>query len=61
MPDYFPRALDYSNSVRGNYGRRIIGEGANMTVLEPDVANAGRSSAAVNEANRMRRDPSGIH
>ena len=52
MPDYLPRALDYSTAVRGKYCRRIMREGANMAVLEPDVAKVFRSSAAVNEALR---------
>ena len=52
MPDYLPRALDYSTAVRGKYCRRIMREGANMAVLEPDVAKVFCSSAAVNEASK---------
>ena len=44
--------LDYSKAVRGKYYRRLLKEGANVVVLEPDVARAFRSSAAVNEALR---------
>ena len=44
--------FDYSNAVRGKYYRRLISEGANVAVLEPDVAREFRSSAAVNEALR---------
>jgi hypothetical protein len=44
--------LDYSTAVRGKYYRRLLREGANVVVLEPDVAKAFRSSAAVNEALR---------
>jgi len=44
--------FDYSTAVRGKYYRRIIREGANVAVLEPDVAKAFRNSAAVNEALR---------
>jgi len=44
--------LDYSTAVRGKYYRRLIKEGANVVVLEPDVAKAFRSSAAVNDALR---------
>ena len=44
--------FDYSTAVRGKYYRRLIREGANVAVLEPDVARAFRSSAAVNEALR---------
>jgi hypothetical protein len=48
-PEY---EFDYSSAVRGNYHRRLVKEGANVVVLEPDVAKAFRSSAAVNEALR---------
>ena len=44
--------FDYSKAVRGKYHRRLLKEGANVVVLEPDVAKAFRSSAAVNEALR---------
>ncbi len=44
--------FDYSTAVRGKYYRRIMREGANVAVLEPDVAKAFRTSAAVNEALR---------
>lgn len=44
--------FDYSSAVRGKYYRRLLKEGANVVVLEPDVARAFRSSAAVNEALR---------
>jgi hypothetical protein len=30
--------FDYSTAVRGKYYRRLIREGANVAVLEPDVA-----------------------
>jgi len=42
----------YSKAVRGKYYRRLLKEGANVVVLDPDVAKAFRSSAAVNEALR---------
>lgn len=45
-------AFDYSKAVRGKYYRRLIREGANVAVLEPDVAAAFRNSAAVNDALR---------
>lgn len=48
-PEYH---FDYSKAVRGKYYRRLLKEGANVVVLEPDVAKAFRSSAAVNEALR---------
>ncbi len=48
-PEY---EFDYSTAVRGKYYRRLLKEGANVVILEPDVAKAFRSSAAVNEALR---------
>lgn len=48
-PEY---EFDYSTAIRGKYYRRLLKEGANVVVLEPDVAKAFRSSAAVNEALR---------
>ena len=45
-------AFDYSKAVRGKYYRRLVKEGANVIVLEPDVAKAFRNSMAVNEALR---------
>jgi hypothetical protein len=44
--------FDYARAVRGKYYPRLLKEGANVVVLEPDVARAFRSSAAVNEALR---------
>ena len=44
--------FDYSKAVRGKYYRRLLKEGANVVVLDPDVAKAFRSSEAVNEALR---------
>jgi hypothetical protein len=44
--------FDYAKAVRGKYYRRLLKEGANVVVLDPDVAKAFRSSAAVNEALR---------
>ena len=44
--------FDYSTAVRGKYYRRLLKEGANVVVLEPDVAKAFQSSAAVNDALR---------
>jgi len=48
-PEY---AFDHSKAVRGKYYRRFIQEGANVAVLEPDIAAAFRDSAAVNDALR---------
>jgi hypothetical protein len=44
--------FDYAKAVRGKYYRRLLKEGANVVVLDPDVAKAFRSSAAVNQALR---------
>ena len=54
VPDGMRREYDfeYARAVRGKYYRRLLREGANVVVLEPDVAKAFRSSAAVNEALR---------
>jgi hypothetical protein len=48
--------FDYSKAVRGKYCRRLLREGANIVVLEPDVAKAFGDSAAVNEALRSLLD-----
>ena len=45
--------FDYSKAVRGKYYRRILKEGSNVVVLEPDVAKAFPNSAAVNDALRV--------
>ena len=45
-------SFDYSKAVRGKYYRRLLKEGANVVVLEPDIAKAFRGSAAVNDALR---------
>jgi len=44
--------FDYSKAVRGKYYKRLLEEGANVVVLEPDVARAFSDSSAVNEALR---------
>lgn len=44
--------FDYSTATRGKYYRRLLKQGANVVVLEPDLARMFRSSAAVNEALR---------
>jgi hypothetical protein len=48
-PEY---KFDYSRAVRGKYYKRILEEGANVVMLEPDVAKAFVDSAAVNAALR---------
>ena len=49
-PEYH---FDYSKAVRGKYYKRIIKEGSNVVVLEPDVAKAFPDSASVNNALRV--------
>ena len=44
--------FDYSKAVRGKYYKRLLEEGSNVVVLDPDVAKAFRDSASVNEALR---------
>jgi len=48
--------FDYSQAVRGKYFKRLLEEGANVVVLEPDVAKAFGNSAAVNDALRSLLD-----
>ena len=48
--------LDYSQAVRGKYYRRLLREGANVVVLEPDVAKVFGDSDTVNEALRSLLD-----
>lgn len=44
--------FDYSKAIRGKYYKRILEEGANVVILEPDVAKVFNDSAAVNDALR---------
>jgi hypothetical protein len=44
--------FDYSRAVRGKYCRRLLDEGSNVVILDPDIARSFRDSAAVNEALR---------
>ncbi len=48
--------FDYSKAVRGKYYKRLLSEGANVVMLEPDVAKAFTNSDAVNEALRSLLD-----
>ncbi len=48
--------FDYSKAVRGKYYKRLISEGANVVMLEPDVAKSFVNSDAVNEALRSLLD-----
>lgn len=44
--------FDYSKAVRGKYLNRLVAEGSNLVVLEPDIAKFFPDSASVNEALR---------
>ena len=44
--------FDYSKGVRGKYYRRLLAEGSNVVVLDPDVAKAFPDSGSVNDALR---------
>jgi len=48
--------FDYSKATRGKYHKRLMEEGANVVVLESDVAKAFGDSAAVNRALRSLLD-----
>jgi len=49
LPEY---EFDYSKAVRGKYYPRLLKEGSNIVVLEPDIAESFRDSTAVNQALR---------
>lgn len=44
--------FDYSKAVRGKYCQRLLEEGSNVVILDPDVAKAFHDSTSVNEALR---------
>jgi hypothetical protein len=48
--------FDYSKAVRGKYYKRLLEEGSNVVVLDPDVSKALHDSASVNEALRSLLD-----
>lgn len=48
--------FNYSKAVRGKYFKRLLEEGANVVVLEPDIAKAFTTSSAVNDALRSLLD-----
>ena len=48
-PEY---QFDYSTAVRGKYYRRLLKEGANVVVLEPDVAKMFPRAKDVNRSLR---------
>jgi uncharacterized protein len=53
--DHMRDEYDFSGGVRGKLAKRFVG-GANVVVLDPDVAKAFPDSAAVNEALRALLD-----
>ncbi len=48
--------FDYSKAVRGKYHSQLIEEGANVIVLDSDLAEIFSDSVAVNEALRSLLD-----
>ena len=46
-------SFDYSTAERGRHYRRLLREGANVVVLEPDVATAFPDSETVNRVLRL--------
>jgi hypothetical protein len=44
--------FDYTKAVRGKYYKQLLKEGANIVMLEPDVAKVFNDSASVNDALR---------
>lgn len=44
--------FDYSKAVRGKYYKKLLEAGANVVILEPDIAGVFRDSSSVNEALR---------
>jgi hypothetical protein len=48
-PEY---EFDYTKAIRGKYYRRLLQEGSNVVILDPDIAKSFPDSNAVNEALR---------
>ena len=48
--------FDYSKAIRGKYYKQLLAKGANVVVLEPDVAKVFGDSATVNDALRTLLD-----
>lgn len=46
-------SFDYTKAERGKYYERVLMEGTNIAVLDPDIAKAFPTSAAVNDALRV--------
>jgi len=47
-----PRHLDFSKAVRGKYYDRILKEGSNIVLLDPDLLDSFPDSPSVNRALR---------
>jgi hypothetical protein len=52
----FEYDFDYSKAVCGKYYKRLLSEGANVVMLEPDIAKVFADSEAVNKALRSLLD-----
>ncbi len=48
--------FDYSKAVRGKYYNGLLAQGANVVVLDPDVAEAFHDSVSVNATLRTLLD-----
>lgn len=44
--------FDYSKATRGKYCRRLLEEGSNVVILDPDIVRAFQDSDSVNKALR---------
>lgn len=49
LPEY---DFDYSKATRGKYHKKLMDEGSNIIVLEPDIADVFHNSESVNKALR---------
>lgn len=45
--------FDYSKAARGKYCRRLLEEGSNVIILDPDLVKAFHDSVSVNKALRL--------
>jgi hypothetical protein len=44
--------FDYSKAIRGKYCPRLLEEGSNVVILDPDISSVFHDSASVNKALR---------
>lgn len=49
LPEY---DFDYTKATRGKYYKKLMNEGSNIIVLEPDIADVFHDSESVNKALR---------